>query len=411
VTQLKIRRGINLAEIKRLILKKGREKPLRQKHPWIFSGAVERVEGSPISGDTVEVRSFGGEFLAWAAFSPESQITARIWGWHQEQEISPEFLRLKIHQAVDYRNQIGYTYPMKRLIHAESDGLPGLVVDQFGSDLVVQLLSAGPEFWREDLVRILVEETGARSVYERSDVQVRKLEGLEPRTGLLFGREPDDLLQIEQDGMLYWIDIRNGHKTGYYLDQRANRERIGKLCAGLDVLDCFCYSGGFSMQALKHGAESVTLVDDSEDALNLAQKHVSENQLPGERVTTQKGDVFEVLRKYRDQAKSFDVVILDPPKFAPTASFASRAARGYKDINLLAFKLLRPGGLLATFSCSGGISREFFLRILSGAAVDAEVNARIQVHMGQSADHSINLSFPEGTYLKGYGIRVNKEEG
>ena len=393
-----------------MILKKGREKPLKHKHPWIFSGAVERVEGDPAPGETVEIRSFGGEFLAQGAYSPESQIQARVWSWLQDQDVSADFFRSKIKQAIQYREQIEYDYPMKRLIHAESDGLPGLVVDQYGEVLVLQLLSVGSDLWRDDLIQILAEETGAKSIYERSNVEVRKLEGLKPRTGLLFGQEIEELLHIEQGGLQYWIDIQKGHKTGYYLDQRVNREIVGELCSGLNVLDCFCYSGGFSIQALKNGAESVTLVDESEGALKLAEKHILSNQLPVERMTTQKGDVFEVLRKFRDQAKSFDVIILDPPKFAPTASFASRAARGYKDINLLAFKLLKPGGLLATFSCSGGISREFFLRILSGAALDAGVNARIQLHMGQSADHSINLSFPEGTYLKGYGIRVDKEE-
>ncbi len=393
-----------------MILKKGREKPLKHKHPWVFSGAVERLEGDPDPGETVEIRSFGGEFLALGAFSPESQIQARVWSWRQDYVISTDHFRSKIKQAIQYREHIKYDYPMKRLIHAESDGVPGLVVDQYGDILVLQLLSTGPELWRNDLVQILVDETGAKSIYERSDAQVRKLEGLEPRTGLLYGEEPEELVHIEQGGLEYWIDIRKGHKTGYYLDQRSNREIVGRLCSGLDVLDCFCYSGGFSMQALKNGAESVTLVDESEEALKLAEKHVYSNRLPGERMTTQKGDVFDVLRKFRDQAKSFDVIILDPPKFAPTASHSARAARGYKDINLLAFKLLKPGGLLATFSCSGGISREFFLRILSGAAIDAEVNARIQLHMGQSADHLINLSFPEGTYLKGYGIRVDKEE-
>jgi len=404
------RKGIKLTTAKRLILKKGREKPLKHKHPWIFSGAVERVEGDPAPGETVEIRSFGGEFLAHGAYSPESQIQARVWNWLQDQDVSVDYFRSKIKQAIQYREQIKYDYPMKRLIHAESDGLPGLVVDQYGEVLVLQLLSVGSDLWRDDLIQILAEETGAKSIYERSDVVVRKLEGLEPRTGLLFGQEIEELLHIEQGGLQYWIDIRKGHKTGYYLDQRFNREVVGELCSGLSVLDCFCYSGGFSMQALKNGAESVTLVDESAGALKLAEKHILSNQLPVERMTTQKGDVFEVLRKFRDQAKSFDVIILDPPKFAPTASFANRAARGYKDINLLAFKLLKPGGLLATFSCSGGISREFFLRILSGAALDAGVNARIQLHMGQSADHSINLSFPEGTYLKGYGIRVDKEE-
>jgi 23S rRNA (cytosine1962-C5)-methyltransferase len=404
------RRGIKLTTTKRMILKKGREKPLKHKHPWIFSGAVERIEGDPAPGETVEIRSFGGEFLAQGAYSPESQIQARVWSWLKDQDISADFFRSKIKRAIQYRQQIDYDYPMKRLIHAESDGLPGLVVDQYGEVLVLQLLSVGSDSWRDDLIQILAEETGAKSIYERSNVEVRKLEGLEPRTGLLFGEETDELLHVEQEGLQYWIDIRKGHKTGYYLDQRVNREVVGELCSGLSVLDCFCYSGGFSMQALKNGAESVTLVDESEGALKLAEKHILSNQLPMERMTTQKGDVFEVLRKFRDQAKSFDVIILDPPKFAPTASYANRAARGYKDINLLAFKLLKPGGLLATFSCSGGISREFFLRILSGAALDAGVNARIQLHMGQSADHSINLSFPEGTYLKGYGIRVDKEE-
>ena len=404
------RRGIKLTTAKRLILKKGREKPLKHKHPWIFSGAVERVEGDPAPGETVEIRSFGGEFLAQGAYSPESQIQARVWSWLHDQDVSADFFRSKIKQAIQYREQIKYDYPMKRLIHAESDGLPGLIVDQYGEVLVLQLLSVGSDLWKDDLIQILAEETGAKSIYERSDVVVRKLEGLEPRTGLVFGEETEELLHIEQGGLQYWIDIRKGHKTGYYLDQRFNREVVGELCSGLSVLDCFCYSGGFSMQALKNGAESVTLVDESARALKLAEKHILSNQLPVERMTTQKGDVFEVLRKFRDQAKSFDVIILDPPKFAPTASFVNRAARGYKDINLLAFKLLKPGGLLATFSCSGGISREFFLRILSGAALDAGVNARIQLHMGQSADHSINLSFPEGTYLKGYGIRVEKEE-
>lgn len=393
-----------------MVLKKGREKPIKHKHPWVFSGAVDRLEGDPASGETIEIRSFGGEFLALGAYSPESQIRARVWSWRQNQAISADFFRSKIRQAIQYREKIKYTSPMRRLIHAESDGLPGLVVDQYGDTLVLQLLSAGAELWREDLIQILSEETGAKTIYERSDVEVRKLEGLDLRTGLLAGVEPEELIAVEQGGLQHLIDIRNGHKTGYYLDQQANRKIVGGLCTGLSVLDCFCFSGGFSMEALNNGAESVTLVDESEKALELAEKHMVINDLPRERMKRHKGDVFEVLRKFRDQAKSFDVIILDPPKFAPTASFASRAARGYKDINLLAFKLLKPGGLLATFSCSGGISREFFLRILSGAALDGEVNARIQLHMGQSADHSINLSFPEGTYLKGYGIRVDKEE-
>ncbi|TFG48496.1 MAG: class I SAM-dependent rRNA methyltransferase, partial [Anaerolineales bacterium] len=233
--------------------------------------------------------------------------------------------------------------------------------------IVLQLLSAGIEFWKEEIIQIIADLTGTNTIYERSDVQVRKLEGLDTQTGLLYGQEPDELVEIEEDGLRYWVDVRKGHKTGTYLDQKMNRNLIGKMCSGLSVLDCFSYSGGFSMQALKNNAESVTLVDESVGALQLAEKHILSNGLPGKKMTLLQGDVFELLRKFRDQARTFDAIILDPPQFAPTASHKDKAARWYKDINLLALKLLHPGGLLATFSCSGGISREFFLRILSGA--------------------------------------------
>jgi len=396
-----------LTKIKKLFLKRGREKPVIHYHPWIFSGAIKKVEGEPFSGETVMIVDADGDFLGWGAYSPESQIRVRIWSWTQDQEITREFFQTLISGSLEYRKRIGYISPMRRLIHGESDGLPGLIADQYGDVLVIQFLSSGVEFWRDDLIQILAEETDCRTIFERSDVQVRKLEGLPLRTGTLSGPEPASLVEIEENSLTYWIDVANGHKTGYYLDQRENRRLIGELCSGKTVLDCFCYSGGFSLQALKNKATSVTLVDESDSALVLAKKHIKENHLDLDQVTAHQGDVFKVLRKFRDQAESFDVIILDPPKFAPTASHVERAARGYKDINLLAFKLLNPGGLLATFSCSGGITREFFLRILSGAARDAGVNARIQLHMGQSADHSSNLYFPEGNYLKGFGIRVD----
>ena len=395
-----------MKNFKKLYLKRGREKPVKHYHPWIFSGAIKRLDGEPFLGETVMVVDADGDFLAWGAYSPESQIRVRIWSWAQEQEITREYFRTLISGALEYRKRIGYIYPMRRLIHGESDGLPGLIADQYADVLVLQILSSGVEFWKDDLIQILAEEIDCKTIFERSDVEVRKLEGLPLRTGTLFGPEPANLVEIEENSIKYWIDVANGHKTGYYLDQRENRRVIGELCSGKTVLDCFSYSGGFSVQALINNAKSVTLVDESESALALAKKHFQENQLDLDRVTAQQGDVFKVLRKFRDQAKSFDVIILDPPKFAPTASHVDRAARGYKDINLLAFKLLNPGGLLATFSCSGGITREFFLRVLSGAAQDAKVNARIQLHMGQSADHSSNLYFPEGNYLKGFGIRV-----
>jgi len=357
-------------------------------------------------GETIQILDSTGTFLAWGSYSPSSQIRARIWSWNSEERISRDFFHTRIKRSLEYRDLIGLNSQMKRLVYAESDGLPGLIVDKYAETLVVQFLCAGSEYWKDEIVDILVDLTGAATIYERSDVQVRKLEGLPLQKGTLFGPDPDPLLKIREQDLDFWIDVRNGHKTGFYLDQRENRDRVGKMCKGKSVLDCFCYSGGFSAHALKNGAESVTLVDESKEALGLAEKNAAENKLEGERMEFLRGDVFQVLRKFRDQARKFDVIILDPPKFAPTASFADKAARGYKDINLLAFKLLNHGGILATFSCSGGISRDFFLRILLGAAQDAEVNARIQVHMGQSADHSANLSFPEGIYLKGFGIRL-----
>ena len=394
----------------RLIIKEGREKPILNRHPWVFSGAIHELEGDPDPGATLQIVNKKGEFLAWGAISPASQIRSRIWSWESDQKIDSSFIRRRLKGSIIYRDRIGCNHPTRRLVHAESDGIPGLVVDQYGDYLVIQLLSAGAEYWKEEIVSQLASLLNPLGIYERSDVEVRVLEGLEKRTGTLFGSMPEDMLEIQEEGLMQWIDFREGHKTGAYLDQRLNRKIVGSLCGGMSVLDCFCYTGGFSIQALQHGAASITLVDNSAQALTLAKKHIESNDLDHERVEYQQGDVFNVLREFRDRGLKYDVVILDPPKFAPTASHANRAARGYKDINLLAMKLLNPGGLLATFSCSGGISRDFFLRILSGAALDAEVNARIQAHMGQSMDHSVNLSFPEGTYLKGFGIRVDKEE-
>ena len=391
----------------KIILKKGRERPVLKHHPWIFSGAIDRVEGNPVSGEPIEVFDSKGSFLAWAAFSPQSQIRARIWSWDPQQVISADFLYDRIAESLSYRKAIGFDFPMMRLVHAESDGIPGLIVDKYEEILVVQYLSAGVEYWKDEITKSLVEISGAKTIFERSDGHVRSLEGLPKCIGVLHGPEPGDLVTIDELGVKTVIDIKNGHKTGYYLDQKENRKEIATLCLDKTVLDCFCYSGGFSVRALMEGAKSVTLVDESQDALDLALKNAEANNLDNGKITTQRGDVFQVLRKFRDKGTKFDVIVLDPPKFAPTASFADKAARGYKDINLLAFKLLSPGGLLATFSCSGGITRELYLRILSGAALDAGVNARIQINMGQSADHSINLSFPEGSYLKGFGIRVD----
>jgi 23S rRNA (cytosine1962-C5)-methyltransferase len=384
-----------------IILKPGREKSLLRHHPWIFSGAIDRLDGSPASGATVDLLSSRGEFLARAAFSPSSQIRARVWSFDDE-PVDIDFFKRRIQLAIQSRNATCLTSDTDafRLIHAESDGLPGLIVDRYADTLVVQFLSAGAEFWRQTILDLLLEFTGLTNIYERSDANVRELEGLLARVGPLHGHPPEKCI-ITENGLQFAVDLAGGHKTGFYLDQRLNRQRVRGLSAGRDVLDCFCYSGGFTLNALAGKARSVLSVDASADALSLCRENVVLNDLPSDRHTLLEGDVFQLLRKFRDEARSFDLIILDPPKFAPTAAQAEKASRGYKDINLLGFKLLRPGGLLVTFSCSGGVDAALFQKIIASAALDAGVQAQIVEHMSQGPDHPVALNFPEGTYLKG----------
>jgi 23S rRNA (cytosine1962-C5)-methyltransferase len=385
-----------------VILKPGREKSLLRRHPWIFSGAIQQVEQEPVSGGTVDLRSSTRQFLARASYSPNSQIRARVWTFEDE-SVDRDFFRRKIRSAIDTRQRLqlqgrsnGY-----RLIYAESDGIPGLIVDRYGEILVLQSLTAGSEFWKEILADLLLEETGLSTIYERSDADVRELEGLETRVGILRGDLSSFVFPITEYDLKFNINLQSGHKTGSYLDQRENRLRVRELATDKDVLDCFCYTGGFTINALAGGAKSVIAVDSSEDALNLAKENIALNHLPLEKTTLVEGDVFLLLRKFRDENRSFDMIVLDPPKFAPTAAQAERAARGYKDINLLAFKLLRPGGTLVTFSCSGGVDAGLFQKIIAGAALDASVEAQILEHLSQGADHPVSLHFPEGAYLKG----------
>ena len=393
--------------MKKIILKAGREKSLLRRHPWIFSGAIGRVEGSPADGDTVEVRSAQGAFLAHASYNTKSQITARVWSWQEGETINADFFRARIAQALTARKALNiaqYSSGM-RLIHGESDGLPGLIVDQYGGVLVMQIGSAGAERWRDACANILQESCNPACIYERSDSDSRALEGLPQRNGVLRGSLPESLV-IGEHGLRFAVDVAHGQKTGFYLDQRDNRALTGKLAQDKDVLNCFCYSGGFSLYALRGGAKSVLSIDSSAEALHLAQHNVELNKLDGSRAEWQCADVFAALRKLRDQNRKFDLIILDPPKFAPTAAFAEKAARGYKDINLLGFKLLRPGGMLATYSCSGGINDDLFQKIIAGAALDAGVDAHIVHKLHAAADHPVLLSFPESAYLKGLVLRV-----
>jgi len=386
-----------------LILKPGREKSLLRRHPWIFSGAIQQVEdASVISGATVDLLSSTKQFLARASYSPNSQIRARVWTFKDE-AIDADFFRRRIHSAIDSRQKLNVENQSNayRLIYAESDGIPGLIVDRYADVLVLQSLTTGSEFWKETLADLLLEETGLSIIYERSDADVRELEGLEVKIGLLRGNLSLPVFPITEHNLEFHVNLQSGHKTGFYLDQRDNRLRLRQLAEDKDVLDCFCYTGGFTVNALAGGARSVLSVDSSADALVLAKENVALNDLPLEKTNFLEGDVFQLLRKFRDENRSFDMIILDPPKFAPTAAQAERAARGYKDINLLAFKLLRPGGLLVTFSCSGGIDAALFQKIIAGAALDAGVEAQIVEHLSQGPDHPISLSFPEGAYLKG----------
>ena len=391
--------------MKKLILKAGRDKSLRRRHPWIFSGAVARAEGDPAPGDTVEVRSETSAFLALAAYSPQSQIRARVWDW-QPRAIDDDFFRARVEQAAQARSPLLERADTNavRLVHGEADGLPGIVADRYADTVVVQLLSAGAERWREPIVAALAHLPGVARVWERSDAEVRELEGLPARVGPVFGGALPDRLTVREHGLSFLVDVAAGHKTGFYLDQRDNRLRLRALAKDCDVLDGFCYTGGFTLNALAGGARSVTAIESSASALEVARDNLRRNELRAAEWI--EDDVFTVLRRFRDQRRQFDLIVLDPPKLAPTAAHAARAARAYKDASLLAFKLLRPRGALMTFSCSGGISADLFHKIVAGAALDAGVRARIEAWLHAAPDHPVALDFPESEYLKGLLCRL-----
>ena len=373
----------------------------------MFSGAIAQVDGAPVAGDTVALHAADRTWLAHAAWSPASNIRARVWSFERETPIDGAFFEARVRAAVRARlGMLDATHTGCRLVHGESDGLPGFVADRYGEVAVLQFLAAGAERWRDALVAAIRDATGCSAVYERSDADVRALEGLESRAGVLSGALPEPL-QLIENGLSYRIDVARGQKTGFFLDQRGSRARIRSLSSDRDVLDGFCYTGGFTVAALAGGARSVRAIDSSGEALALARSNVADNGLDGARVEWRDADMFAELRTLRDARAAFDLVILDPPKLAPTAQHAPKAARAYKDANLLALKLLRPGGLLATFSCSGGVSAELFQKIVAGAALDARVEAAVIGRFGASADHPVALDFPEGEYLKGLLVRRN----
>lgn len=391
-----------------ITLKPGKEKSLLRRHPWIFPTAIERIEGKPEEknkpGATALVRSSTGQFLARAAYSPKSQIRARVWSFNEDEPIDHALIKRRVKKALAYRLATIRDTDAIRVIFGEADGFPGLVADWYGGKnghLVCQFQSAGVEVWKTAIVQALIAETGCQNVYERSDASVREREGLPRVTGTLAGIEPSDETLVTENGVRYAVDIKTGHKTGFYIDQRDNRKLVMEHAAGRDVLNCFCYTGGFSLAALKGGAASVMSIDSSGEALTIGQRNVALNGLDASKAEWRDADVFKTLRALREQDKSFDLIVLDPPKFAASPDQVERAARAYKDINLIGLQLLREGGLLFTYSCSGAISADLFQKIVAGAANDAKVDARILRRLSAGIDHPVTTSFPEGEYLKG----------
>ncbi|MCU4674618.1 class I SAM-dependent methyltransferase [Catenovulum sp. 2E275] len=387
-----------------ITLVKGREKSLLRKHPWIFSRAIAELNGKPKSGETIDVYSAKGEWLAKAAYSPQSQIRARVWSFEQTETIDFDFFVRKIKAAKAMREQlISSVSNAYRLIAGESDGIPGLTLDLYNNVIVGQFLSAGVEFHKQTIVKALNQVFPDMAIYERSDVAVRKKEGLSQTTGWLSG-QADSKVWITENGLKILVDIEQGHKTGFYLDQRDNRQIAAQYCQNKQVLNCFSYTGTFGLYALQAGADKVTNVDVSDTALNTASLQYAENGF-NDKFEQVNADVFKLLRQYKEQDIQFDVIVLDPPKFAENKGQVIRACRGYKDINMLALQLLKPGGTLLTFSCSGLVDADLFQKVVADAAVDAGVNAQIIQKLTQAKDHPISLNYPEAFYLKGLVVK------
>lgn len=394
-----------------VFLKPGRDKPVRQRHPWVFSGAIARIQGDPADGDIVEVRDAQGAFLARGMLNRHSQIVVRLLTWEADEVIDEGFWRRRLERAIAGRALLAADPDTNayRLVNAESDGLPGLVVDRYDRFLAVQFLTLGIEYHKALLVSLLADLLAPEGIFERSDVDVREKEGLAPVTGRLWGAEPPPLVGIREHGLRFLVDMRGGQKTGFYLDQRENRRVFQQMVSalpGAEVLNAFAYTGAFGVYAAAAGAGRIVHIDSSAEALALAREHMALNGFVGRDDEFIVGDVFAELRRFRAAGRRFDAIVLDPPKFVHSAGQLPRATRGYKDINWLAFQLLRPGGLLFTFSCSGLVSPDLFQKIVFGAAVDAGREAQIIARLSHGLDHPILLSFPEGEYLKGLVCRV-----
>jgi 23S rRNA (cytosine1962-C5)-methyltransferase len=397
-----------MADVSTIWLVKGRDRSLRRRHPWIYSGAIARVEGSPARGEVARVVDHKGAFLAWAYYNNRSQIHARVLDWDEDASIDEAWWLARVKEAVERRRDLPSlkSSDVCRLVYSESDGLPGLIVDRYGDYLVVQVHTAGVERVKDAIVAALVAAVSPKGVFERSDQETRKIEGLEAAGGLLAGEAPPERIEVSEGGYRFAVDIKTGQKTGFYIDQRDNRRYVAEYAQGKDILDLFSYSGGFSVYALGAGAAHSTLVDSSYAALELAERNLASNGVDESRVEIIHGNASEVARSYRDEGRVFDMVIADPPKFAQARAHIEKAERAYKDVNLLGMKLLKPGGVLATFSCSGAMDIEHFSKVITWASVDAGRRVQILQRLSQSADHPVMPSFPESEYLKGLICRV-----
>jgi len=397
-----------------LRLKPGKEHSLLRRHPWVYDTAVASVRGRPQPGDLVAVRSNAGEWLAWAAYAPASTLRARCWSFVESESVDAAWLGERVAESVRRRLPLVATTSAVRLVFGEADRLPGFVADRYADQLVVQLQSVGAEAQREALLDALTQATSCKAVFDRSDSATRKREGLEPRSGTVRGPDPPQLVEVHEHGLRFQVDVRRGHKTGFYIDQRDNRHLAHDLALRLAMdggdrrpraLNCFCYTGAFSLAAHRGGGGETWSIDSSAEALNLARTQWELNGFPAPRANWHEADVFEALRTLRAGGESFDLIVLDPPKFAASHHHVERAARAYKDINLNALRLLRPGGYLLTFSCSGAIDVDLFQKIVAGAVIDSEVDCQLLGRLSAGEDHPMSMTHPEGEYLKGVVLR------
>ena len=391
-----------------VVLKKGKEKAVLQRHPWVFSGAIERVKGKPGNGAIVRLTDAAGKFMAYGFYNDQSRVALRLLEWDENAVVNEDWFRGAVAAAVSSRDSLlidEYTNTC-RLVFSESDYLPGLIVDKYAGHLAVQVLTSGMEKMMPVIIDELQTLLRPESIFDKSDASSRSHEGLETTNTSLTLNPPPEFVEVLENGIRYHINIAEGQKSGFYCDQRDNRKILASHAKGKKVLDCFSYSGGFTLNCLQQGAASVTSVDSSSLAIETLIQNLNLNNFDAKKVLVITSDVNKQLRKFREDGENFDIIVLDPPKYAPSRSALDKASRAYKDLNRLGMLLLNKSGLLATFSCSGAMDMETFKQVLAWAALDAGKQVQFIHQFCQPEDHPVRSSFPEGEYLKGLLCRV-----